>query len=311
MNRINNRTFGVIATIASAVLFGCMPLFVKTILAGGGNTLTVTGLRFFLSLPALFFFLKWKKIPFTLTCKEIKQIFLLTLFGYGSTPLLLFASYNYIPSGMATTIHFCYPAFTILGCILFLKQKPQAQKLFCVALCMIGVFLFYNGSGNGSTAFPGLILAFISGITYSFYVIYLDASGLQSMNTFKLIFYMHLMASPIIFAASALTGNLTFHLSANAWLVMIFMSLSLCFISVSGFQIGVKYIGPANTTILSTFEPITSLIVGILVYHEPLSVRSIVGCIAILSATIIVGKSKEPGPPVQRVVCSRAITPCY
>ena len=158
---------------------------------------------------------------------------------------------------------------------------------------MIGVFMFYNGSGNGSTAFPGLILAFISGITYSFYVIYLDASGLQSMNTFKLIFYMHLMASPMIFAAAALTGNLTFHLSANAWLVMIFMSLSLCFISVSGFQIGVKYIGPANTTILSTFEPITSLIVGILVYHEPLSVRSIVGCIAILSATIIVGKSKE------------------
>ena len=40
MNRINNRTFGVIATIASAVLFGCMPLFVKTILAGGGNTLS-------------------------------------------------------------------------------------------------------------------------------------------------------------------------------------------------------------------------------------------------------------------------------
>lgn len=70
MNRTNNRTFGVIATIASAVLFGCMPLFVKTILAGGGNTLTVTGLRFFLSLPALFFFLKWKRSLLRLHAKK-------------------------------------------------------------------------------------------------------------------------------------------------------------------------------------------------------------------------------------------------
>lgn len=293
MNLENKHSFGAAATIASAVLFGCMPLFVKTILAGGGNTLTVTGLRFFLSLPALFLFLKWKKISFSLTRKEVLQIFLLTVFGYGCTPLLLFTSYNFIPSGMATTIHFCYPAFTILGCILFLKQKPQAQKLLCVALCMAGILLFYNGSGNSSAALPGMILAFISGITYSFYVIYLDASGLQEMQTFKLIFYMHLMASPMIFIAASLSGSLSFHLSLNAWLIMIFMSLSLCFISVSGFQIGVKYIGPANTTILSTFEPITSLIVGILIYHEPLSLRNMIGCIAILSATIIVGKSKE------------------
>ena len=206
---------------------------------------------------------------------------------------MLFASYNFIPSGMATTIHFCYPAFTILGCILFLKQKPQLQKLICIALCMAGILLFYNGSENAAGLFPGMLLAFASGITYSFYVIYLDASGLQAMDTFKLIFYMHLIASPMIFLVAGLTGNLALHLTLNAWLVMIFMSLSLCFISVSGFQIGVKYIGPANTTILSTFEPITSLIVGVLVYHEALTLRNIIGCIAILSATVIVGKSKE------------------
>lgn len=293
MNTINKRTFGAIATIASAVLFGCMPMFVKTILAGGSNTLTITGLRFLLSLPALFLFLKKKKISLAISGKEARQIFFLTVFGYGITPILLFASYNFIPSGMATTIHFCYPAFTILGCILFLKQKPQLQKLICIALCMAGILLFYNGSENAAGLFPGMLLAFASGITYSFYVIYLDASGLQAMDTFKLIFYMHLIASPMIFLVAGLTGNLALHLTLNAWLVMIFMSLSICFISVSGFQIGVKYIGPANTTILSTFEPITSLIVGVLVYHEALTLRNIIGCIAILSATVIVGKSKE------------------
>ena len=216
MNTINKRTFGAIATIASAVLFGCMPMFVKTILAGGSNTLTITGLRFLLSLPALFLFLKKKKISLAISGKEARQIFFLTVFGYGITPILLFASYNFIPSGMATTIHFCYPAFTILGCILFLKQKPQLQKLICIALCMAGILLFYNGSENAAGLFPGMLLAFASGITYSFYVIYLDASGLQAMDTFKLIFYMHLIASPMIFLVAGLIGHLVLHLTLNA-----------------------------------------------------------------------------------------------
>ena len=76
MNTINKRTFGAIATIASAVLFGCMAMFVKTILAGGSNTLTITGLRFLLSLPALFLFLKKKKISLAISGKEARQIFL-------------------------------------------------------------------------------------------------------------------------------------------------------------------------------------------------------------------------------------------
>lgn len=294
MNSIKSkRTLGASATIASAILFGCMPMFVKTILKGGSNTLTVTGLRFLLPVPALFFYLKQKKISLAISKKEARQIFFLTVFGYGITPILLFASYNFIPSGMATTIHFCYPAFTILGCIFFLKQKPQIQKLLCIVLCMAGILLFYNGGENTTVLFPGMLLAFTSGITYSFYIIYLDASGLQSMDTFKLIFYMQLLASPMIFLVVGFTGNLAMPQTFTAWFVTIFMALSLCFISVSGFQIGVKYIGPANTTILSTFEPITSLIVGVFLYREPLTLRNIIGCIAILSATVIVGKSKE------------------
>lgn len=111
MSTINKRTFGILDTIASAILFGCMPMFVKAIMAGNGNTLTITGLRFFLSLPVLFLFLKKKKISLAISGKESRQIFFLTVFGYGITPILLFASYNFIPSGMVTIVHFCQPAF--------------------------------------------------------------------------------------------------------------------------------------------------------------------------------------------------------
>ena len=43
-----------------------------------------------------------------------------------------------------------------------------------------------------------------------------------------------------------------------------------------------QYVGAQDAAILSTFEPVTSMIVGILVLHESASLPSMVGCILIL-----------------------------
>ena len=48
------------------------------------------------------------------------------------------------------------------------------------------------------------------------------------------------------------------------------------------FQYGVQYVGAQDAAILSTFEPVTSMIVGILVLHESASLSSMAGCILIL-----------------------------
>ena len=174
-----------------------------------------------------------------------------------------------------------------------MKHRPKPGKLFAVLLCMTGILLFYNGGGSGDNALLGIFLAFLSGITYSFYVIYLEASGLQQMPTFKTIFYMQLIASLILCIIALCTKSFTLTLTKDAWAVMLFMAIALTFISVYGFQIGVKYLGPSSATILSTFEPITSLIIGVLLLNETLYPKNLLGCVAIILATIIIGKIKD------------------
>jgi len=75
--------------------------------------------------------------------------------------------------------------------------------------------------------------------------------------------------------------------------VAVFLAVSASFIGVLGYQVGVKCIGPQNTAILSTFEPITSVILGILVYQESFSLRTLFGCLCILSSVVIVAKMKD------------------
>lgn len=288
---MNTRSKGLLATMISAVFFGFIPLFVKTICAGGGNSVSAAFYRFFLSVPVLYIYLKAQGISMRITRTEFAKIALITIFGYGGTAVLLFSSYNFIPSGMSTTIHFMYPVFTILGCMIFFKEKVSPLKLLCVALCFGGILLFYNGESGGSVL--GMALSFLSGVTYAFYTIYLEKSGLQKMENLKLIFYMNTVAAAMILVMALLTAQFTLRLTPLAWGTAVFFATATSLIGVLGYQIGVKCIGPQNAAILSTFEPITSVIVGVLVYREAFSVRTLLGCLCVLSAVVIVAKMKE------------------
>lgn len=288
---MNTRTKGLLATMISAVFFGFIPLFVKTICAGGGNSVSAAFYRFFLSVPILYIYLKAQGISMRVTRTEFAKIALITIFGYGGTAVLLFSSYNFIPSGMSTTIHFMYPVFTILGCMIFFKEKVRPLKLLCVALCFGGILLFYNGESGGSVL--GMALSFLSGVTYAFYTIYLEKSGLQKMENLKLIFYMNTVAAAMILVMALLTAQFTLRLTPLAWGTAVFFATATSLIGVLGYQIGVKCIGPQNAAILSTFEPITSVIVGVLVYREAFSARTLLGCLCVLSAVVIVAKMKE------------------
>lgn len=288
---MDTRTKGFLATVVSATFFGFIPLMVKVVCSGGGNTLAAAFYRFALSLPVLYIYLRCKKVPMGITKKQLLDIILITLLGYGGTTVFLFTSYNYIPLGMATTIHFTYPVFTILGCVIFLHEKIRKMKVLAVVLSFGGILFFYNG--DGSVSLLGMALAFVSGMTYAFYTIYLRESSLKDMDSVKLIFYLNSVGAVMMLVMSLVTGDFTVGLTPVAWAVAAFLAVSASFIGVLGYQVGVKCIGPQNTSILSTFEPITSVIIGVLVYQEGFTVRTLLGCLCILSSVIIVAKMKE------------------
>lgn len=74
----------------------------------------------------------------------------------------------------------------------------------------------------------------------------------------------------------------------------ILVALIANLIGMVSFKAGIKSIGPSTAAILSTFEPITSLILGILIFREILSWYHIVGCILIItSATIVAFRKKD------------------
>lgn len=277
---------GVLAVIISATIFGIMPIMANFVYKNGGTPIGLAFYRFLFVLPFLFFVIKRdESMDLHLTKEELKGIIFVGVAGYSSTALLLFLSYSYIPAGMATTIHFIYPAFVILGSILFFNGRTNLIKLISVVFSILGVVMFCDTGANINML--GIIFAFASSITFAFYTVYVDKSLLRNINTIKLTFYLCLIASIIMFVFSLVTGNLILHITPIGWLMVLVLSISIAYAS-SLFQIGIKIIGSQRASILSTFEPITSVLLGIVLLNESFGIRTLFGIIFILvSVTLI------------------------
>ena len=193
-------------------------------------------------------------------------------------------------SGLATTVHFTYPVLVLIGCMVFLHRKMSPLKKFCCLLCFAGIVFMSDLSGGMSVT--GFTFAFTSAVAFAFYVIYLDGSGLQAVHPAKLAAWMSLIGAVELIPFTLLTGNMVTGLSGKGIGMLVLLGICSGCMASTFFQIGTKMAGPATASMLSTFEPITSIIVGILVYREVVTPRSAAGVICILAAVLLVAKEE-------------------
>ena len=281
---------GTICSILSAVIFGCNPLLARIVYASGGNAVVLAFYR--MGFGVLLGGVIHKILRHH--ASKLNRAILIKLgvcaLGFAATPILLFSSYNYLGAGMATTIHFVYPVLVILGCVIFYHDAISKLKILCVILCMAGILLLYTPGGDVSLF--GIALAFLSGVTYAFYTVYLAKSGLQTMEDFQLMGWLNMFGVVYIGIFTLFSHTFTLAIEPFGWVMVVFFGL-FSGMAVVLYQLGTKYIGPQKTALFSTFEPLTSVVIGITVYKEALTLRTAAGLISILAAVILLAAAKE------------------
>lgn len=277
---------GYIYAILSAVIFGCMPLMAKHIYASGVTPMTLVFLRNLLALPSLAILAWMQGRTLKVPVKSLPSISLISLIGCCVTPMLLFSSYQYIASGTATVFHFIYPSIVVVAGIVFLRKKAQLGSILSVIICCAGVALFYT---PGEPLDPwGSFLALFSGVTYATYTVLLSTFRYTKVTGFLFSFYVAAIATVFTFIVCTVSGNLALPADAMGWIMCIIFAFLVTTGAVVLFQQAAFIIGGERTSILSTLEPTTSVIVGILIFHEALNIRTVLGSVLVILASILI-----------------------
>lgn len=275
---------GYIYTALSAIIFGLMPLLTKIIIARGATSLTIAFFRVFYVTIVLFFVLKIKKIDLRLEKRELLSALLTSIFGSGLTIIILNESYNYVDTGIATSLHFLYPLFVAILCCFFYGEKIKKKQIISLSVALVGIMCFMS-KGNGSLF--GYFLAIASGLTYAFYLVKMDKTGLVKMNALKLSFYLALFTTIEIFTINLFVQDVVFKMDAIAYGLLLVLAFSSSFLATVLLQQGVLLLGSTKASFICLLEPVTSMIVGILFLGEALTLNKGLGGLAIIISLII------------------------
>ena len=265
------------------------------LLTHGGNAYTAAFFRFLIGAVLLGLVLKIRKRKrLFIGGKELLAALGLSVF-YALTLGLLYSSYAYISSGLATTLHFIYPAVVILLQLALFRVRPRTLDLVCLVLALGGIFLMNVRGGEAGPA--GILLAASSGVAYAFYIALYGHSRVKDLSALLLAFWISVFAAAELALFITVTGNWQLPADLTGWGMTALLALLTDVLALVFFQKGLQACGGVTASRLSTFEPLTGLAVGVLVYRETLTPASAAAVACILASVLLLlaGGGKKEG----------------
>lgn len=228
-----------------------------------------------------------RRIPLKVTWREYDALLMLSFF-YAMTALLLTASYQYIPTGIATTIHFLYPVWVTLLTIVLFKEKVSKPTIVAM-VCAIGGVAMLSLSGTEAQNISGKGLAIVLGtvVAYGSYLACLPKTAVKSMDGLKVTFWLMLNCT-LIFALNIMVrdGISGFQAVPNAhcWINLMLVSLLPTLVSNLTLIQAIRRIGATATSVMGSLEPLTAVIIGLLVFHEHCTPMQALGICVVIGA---------------------------
>lgn len=286
MNKFKGFLYGIVASST----FGLLPLFTLPVMGEGLTTFSILSYRMLFASILVAVLMLIGRVSFVTSLKELRWFAVLGFLYYGSAALL-FQAYGGMASGLATTLHFMYPVSVTVIMALVYKQRPSVVTICAIILSLVGVALLcLRESSTGVSSLLSVFLVLLSGVCYAIYLVLVSTvKRINQQNSQKLTFYV-LMFSGAFFMLSTLQGGgLQIIPSASAGINLLLMATLPTLLSNLALVRSVKNIGSTLTSVLGAMEPLTAIIVGILVFDESLRGLMVVGIVLILvSVSLIV-----------------------
>jgi drug/metabolite transporter (DMT)-like permease len=199
-----------------------------------------------------------------------------------------FTALTMASAGLVAILLYLYPAIvTILSAFLF-KEKIRGLKVLALILALSGTFLTIGLSGGGQPL--GILLAMTAPLIYSVYILagskLTKQAGVLSTST------VVILSASVVFGLAVLIQGLNLPRTLAGWGSVLAIALGSTVIAVNTFFAGLKQVGPTNASVLSTFEPVTTVILASLFFGEEIGLMRVVGGLLILLAVILLAKSE-------------------
>jgi drug/metabolite transporter (DMT)-like permease len=280
------RITGILLIAISAASFGTLAIFGRFLYAEGLDTFTMLFLRFSFAALVMVLILMLRAESFP-RGKILLYLIGMGAIGYAGQSFSFLSAIKYASAGLVALLLYLYPMFVFMLSAIVLQEKVTRVKIAAIILALIGTALTVDPAGG---QLIGIFLAILSALIYSVYIIV----GTNVMKHVSAV-----QSSLVIFASAAVVygilmgiNNPHFPATGTGWLSTAGIVLIATVIPVATFLAGLERIGPTNASLLSTLEPVVTVLLAWMIFSERLHPITVLGGALILVAVVLLTRNE-------------------
>lgn len=290
-----NAIIGYPAGIITGITYGLNPLFAVPLMKNGVAVESILFFRYLFAVLILGIYMVLCRHSFRISGKQAAVLLVLGLL-YTSSSIFLFNAYEYIASGLATTLVFLYPVLVAI-IMVFLKVVPSWPVWLAIAATFGGVMIMTHSDSTQTINPIGVMLSIGSALVYALFIVIINRSKVISDISNTLLTFYALTVGAIVFFTKIISSDISITAGINGgsdWLRLIGLALLPTIVSTATLAVATRNIGATKASVLGVFEPITAIIVGTCMFNEPLTTNIIVGIlIAMVAVTFMIAVTKR------------------
>lgn len=304
------KRIGYLYAALAAASYGTNPIFAKPLYADGMNPDSVLLFRYvfgFLLLALMMCYNGWRrgdiKGAFRVSRHTLPQLVLMGILMALSS-LTLFVSYNYMPVGIASTLLFIYPILVAVIMTLCFHERMSWLVVVCLLLATTGIALLCKSDEptaavevvtEASVVSPfmvGLLLVMLSSLSYAIYLVGLNKTRLRTVASMPVTLYVIFFGMFLFVGRLLISSPFTIPEHPIMWLNLVALGLLPTVVSLIFTAKAIQNIGSTQTALFGALEPVTAVVLGILLLGETISLREFIGMVLILGAVTMVVRRK-------------------
>jgi drug/metabolite transporter (DMT)-like permease len=280
----SEQTIGILLVIISALGYAWLPIFAKWAYAEGLTPIDLLALRFAIAAPTMWL-LTWRETEDSRTLPRVKLLLAGGLFAF--VALTAFFSLALIPSSLYTLLLYTYPAMVVLLARL-MGEPLSPQAILALILTLVGIGLtvpLQEGEFGGIDPF-GVGLGLVNAALYAIYIMF-SQRVLRGQQAVGHATRWNITGSLMVLVVIVAVQGLTLPVTWVGWASVVGIAIVCTVLPIFTFLTGIKRLGASKASILSSVEPLATLLLAVLLLGERLTWQQNVGGALILASVVV------------------------
>lgn len=201
---------------------------------------------------------------------------------------------NLTSLGVAAVLLYTAPTFVMLFSILLFGEKMTKTKGIVLLMTFVGCVLV-TGLLEGGAAFTwqGIAIGLASGIGYALYSIFGTYAIRAGYGSLTISFYTFLMATITMIFLVEPVAVVTQITEMGQWPLAVSFALLTTVVPYLSYTKGLSGLPASKASVTATIEPVVAAVLGIVVFHESVSMLKLTGIVLVLSSVAVMSRQKQ------------------